>query len=79
MVTRIVNTYAWRNAIKSSKNITAVTIAQGNTEIIIIREPEVRSAQENPIKILRSGDLTSYLQIIECLSLVLVQYRIPLR
>jgi hypothetical protein len=51
-VTRIVKTYAWRKAIRSSRNMIAVTITQGKTDRTTIREPEVRRAQEKPIRIL---------------------------
>jgi len=54
-VIRMVKTYACKKAIRSSKNITAVTIAHGNIEMTIISEPEIRSAQEKPIRILRSA------------------------
>jgi len=50
-VIRIVNTYACKNAIRSSKNIIAVTITQGKTARIIIIVPEFNSAQEKPIRI----------------------------
>jgi hypothetical protein len=47
-----VKTYACKKAIRSSRNITAVTIAHGKTEIKIIREPDSNKVQEKPIKIL---------------------------
>jgi len=46
-----VKTYACKNAISSSKNIIAVTITQGKIARIIIADPDVISAQENPIRI----------------------------
>ena len=54
-VTKIVKTYACRNAINSSKNIIAVTITQGNTARITITVPEFKSVQEKPIRILSSA------------------------
>jgi hypothetical protein len=51
----MVKTYACRNAIRSSKNIIAVTITQGNAASKIIAEPEVNNVHENPIRILRSA------------------------
>jgi hypothetical protein len=49
----MVKTYACRNAIRSSRNIIAVTMIQGNAARRTITLPEVRRAQEKPIRIFR--------------------------
>lgn len=52
-VTRIVNTYACKKAISNSRNITAVTINHGKIAIRLIRDTDVNSAQEKPIRIFK--------------------------
>jgi UDP-N-acetylmuramoylalanine-D-glutamate ligase len=54
-VIRIVNTYACKKAISSSKNIIAVTITQGKTARTTMIVPEFRRAQEKPIRIFKSA------------------------
>jgi hypothetical protein len=51
----MVNTYACKKAISSSRNIIAVTMTHGNAASRTITLPEVRSAQEKPIRIFRSA------------------------
>jgi hypothetical protein len=50
-VTRIVKTYACKNAISSSRNMIAVTIAHGKKDRMIIIDPVLSSVQEKPIRI----------------------------
>jgi len=54
-VIKIVKTYACKNAIRSSRNIIAVTIIQGKAARRIIADPELRSVQEKPIRIFNSA------------------------
>ena len=49
------NTYACKNAIRSSKNIIAVTIIHGKTANPAYKTPDPNNVHENPIKIFKSA------------------------
>ena len=52
MVIKTVNTYAWRKAIKASRNIITVTMTQGKHATRMKIDPFVNKSQEKPINIL---------------------------
>ena len=52
MVTKTVNTYACKKAIKASRNIIMVTIIHGKKATKINNDPLANKFQEKPIKIL---------------------------
>ena len=54
-VTKIVKTYACRKAINTSRNIIIVTIIHGKTDRTTKIEPDVKRAQEKPIRIFNSA------------------------